>query len=308
MFRRLRYFIASVVVVYASLMYFSPQLANFSLAVFLVLMVPVLILRHIFLDKLYRSSITMVPKRFVSGHNTISNEHCTVMYSPDEKIIVMDNVADKTHAKRMFTLTKGKVNINKSWNRVCRIFDEFITLDSLASFYSYDTKIELKTIEAKVKKIEKHEVNIDVSNSGPKFVEMGEITPDSYTKGTEKPREVKENFVELNSIKERPQEKEREEKTQSFVELQDIVSSHKININTATSSELSVLPGINIVIAKKIVEYRDKNGLFTNIDDFINVAEVKDHFIDKIKARVIMEDPKSGNSDDDTYEGRIIDF
>lgn len=310
MSRRLRNFFISVAAGYFVLLYFSPQLANFSLAVFVVLMIPFLILRHIFLDKIYRNSISIVPKRFIIGNNAINNEHCTVMYTPDEKIVVMDNVADRNHAKRMFTLNKGKVNINKSWNRLCRVFDGFITLDSLASFFSYDTKIEIVTLEAKVKHIEKQQVDIDVSKIGPSFVAMDEIHPDSYSKGTEKPREVKENFVDIDKMKEQEPVKQREEKAPEFVEMGEILSnsSNKIDVNVATSSELSILPGINIIMAKKIVEYRDTNGLFKNIDDFIKAANVKDHFVPKIKSMIVAGQPQDNKPDDDNFEGRVVDF
>lgn len=308
--RRLRNFFITVAAIYFVLLYYSPQTANFALAVFAVLMVPVLILRHIFLDKLYQSSIKIVPKRFVIGNNAINNEHCTVMYTPDEKIVVMDNNADKTHAKRMFTLNKGKVNINRAWNRLCRVFDGFITLDSLASFFSYDTKIDIITLEAKVKHIEHKQVDIDVSKLGPSFVAMDEIQPDSYSKGTEKPREVKENFIDINKMKEQEPVKPREEKAPEFVEMGEILSksTNKIDVNTAAASELSILPGINIVLAKKIVEYRDKNGLFKDIDDFIKAAEVKEHFVSKIKNMIEVGKPSEDKPDDDNYEGRIVDF
>ena len=308
--RRLRNFFITVAAIYFVLLYYSPQTANFALAVFAVLMVPVLILRHIFLDKLYQSSIKIVPKRFVIGNNAINNEHCTVMYTPDEKIVVMDNNADKTHAKRMFTINKGKVNINRAWNRLCRVFDGFITLDSLASFFSYDTKIDIITLEAKVKHIEHKQVDIDVSKLGPSFVAMDEIQPDSYSKGTEKPREVKENFIDINKMKEQEPVKPREEKSPEFVEMGEILSksTNKIDVNTAAASELSILPGINIVLAKKIVEYRDKNGLFKDIDDFIKAAEVKEHFVSKIKNMIEVGKPSEDKPDDDNYEGRVVDF
>lgn len=310
MTKHLRNFFITVAVIYFILLYLSPQLANFSMAVFLVLMIPILIIRHILLDKLYRSSITIVPKRFIIGNNAINNEHCTVMYTPDEKIVVMDNIADRSHAKRMFTLTKGKININKSWNRLCRVFDGFITLDSLASFFSYDTKVEIVTLEAKVKHIEKTKVDIDVSKLGPKFVDMDQIQPDSYVKGTEKPKEADENFVNIENITEQPQVQQREEKAPEFVEMQDILSTsiNKIDVNTATASELAILPGINIVIAKKIIEYRDKNGLFKNADDFIKIANVKEHFISKVKSKIIIGTPEQDKQGEDYYEGRIIDF
>lgn len=309
---RLRNFILAVIAGYLTLLFFvSAQLANFSLALFLVLMVPVLIVRHIIMDNLYKRSINIVARQFVLSPNSLHNEHCTVIYTPDEKIVVMDNLSNKQHAKRMFTITKSKVNINKAWNRVCRIFDSFISLDALASFYSYDTKIEIVTLESKIPDIRKPKtIEIDASNQGPKFVELDNIQPDPYSKGTENPNDTGASFVNLENIQERQQEIKREDKTPDFVELEDVLSntSNKIDVNAATSSELSILPGINIVMAKKIIEYRDKNGLFASKEDFIEAANVKDHFIPKIKQMIIIGKPEDKSDGDDYYEGRIVDL
>lgn len=95
------------------------SIANFGLAVFLVAIIPMSIFFMIYQNQVFKYSIKIVPTAFVVNQNTIKNDHCTVMYAPDEKIIVMDNEPDKRRAKRMFTLKKGKVNINKAWNRVC---------------------------------------------------------------------------------------------------------------------------------------------------------------------------------------------
>ena len=51
-------------------------------------------------------------------------------------------------------------------------------------------------------------------------------------------------------------------------------SSRKVNINTATVSELDLLPGIGPVLAQRIVDYRDANGHFTSIADLCLVEGI----------------------------------
>ncbi len=47
-----------------------------------------------------------------------------------------------------------------------------------------------------------------------------------------------------------------------------------ININTASASELDLLPGIGPSLAQKIIEHRETYGPFITIDDLINVSGI----------------------------------
>lgn len=331
MIRRFKHILIAIVIIYLFLFGYSPSLANTVLVFALVTAVPILILRHLFMNYLYKFSISYVSKQFVLNNNAVHNDYVTVIFTPDEKLVVMDNFPSKTRPKRMFTLKKNQLNVNRAWNRVCRVFDSFITLDSLVSFYNYDTKVEVITLENKLVD-KKKEMKISKTNAGPKFIEMEKIQADTYAKDTNKLNDAGAQFVEMGDIKEQEsykptkreeqvfanfsdmQEQEKyvpkEATTPEFTDLGDILSSgsNKIDVNYATASEISILPGINIVMAKKIVEYRDLNGLFKNEDEFISVANVKEHFVDNIKAKIIIGKKIEESVDDDYSEGRIVDF
>lgn len=47
-----------------------------------------------------------------------------------------------------------------------------------------------------------------------------------------------------------------------------------VNLNTATTAQLEALPGIGPATAKRIIEYREKNGPFTKIEDVMNVKGI----------------------------------
>lgn len=59
-----------------------------------------------------------------------------------------------------------------------------------------------------------------------------------------------------------------EEESESKVNL--------INLNTATESELETLTGIGVSTAKKIIDYRKKNGKFKSIEEIKNVSGIGD--------------------------------
>ncbi len=59
-----------------------------------------------------------------------------------------------------------------------------------------------------------------------------------------------------------------------------------VNINTANETELEELPGIGASIAGRIIEYRNKNGKFKNIEDIKNVTGIGDSKFEKIKSLI----------------------
>ncbi len=63
-----------------------------------------------------------------------------------------------------------------------------------------------------------------------------------------------------------------------------------ININTCTEEELASLPGVSVVKAKKAIDYRDQNGGFVSVDEFLAVIAVQLHFQKQIEGMVCCDD------------------
>ncbi len=59
-----------------------------------------------------------------------------------------------------------------------------------------------------------------------------------------------------------------------------------LNLNTATAEELDRLPGIGPVLAKKIVDYRQKSGPFQSVDDLHAVPGIGPKRIEQIRSSV----------------------
>ena len=59
--------------------------------------------------------------------------------------------------------------------------------------------------------------------------------------------------------------------------------NEKININTATQTELETLPGIGPSTSLKIVNYREENGKFKTIEDIKEVSGIGDAKYENIK-------------------------
>lgn len=61
-----------------------------------------------------------------------------------------------------------------------------------------------------------------------------------------------------------------------------------VNINTATQTELETLPGIGPSLALKIINYRNENGKFKDIEDLKNVSGIGESKFENIKNFIII--------------------
>jgi competence protein ComEA len=67
------------------------------------------------------------------------------------------------------------------------------------------------------------------------------------------------------------------------------INAGRVNINTASVSELDALPGIGLTTAQMIVDYRLQNGPFQIIQDIQNVPGIGPATYDRIKDYITIE-------------------
>lgn len=74
-----------------------------------------------------------------------------------------------------------------------------------------------------------------------------------------------------------------EDGTIIFIHKKEITQTNKISINKATIDDLIKLPGIGEAKAKKIIEYRSKNGYFNSLEDLLKVEGINENLYKQIK-------------------------
>lgn len=67
-------------------------------------------------------------------------------------------------------------------------------------------------------------------------------------------------------------------------------SVDRINVNTATASELESLTGIGPVLAQRIIEYRTSHGPFATLDDLANIKGISIRTIEKFRDQATVGD------------------
>lgn len=72
-------------------------------------------------------------------------------------------------------------------------------------------------------------------------------------------------------------------------DIPNTVSDGKIPLNSATLEQLDQLDGIGPVTAKRIIDYRNKNGPFTSISQLRNVVGIGEKKYDRLKDHVSLD-------------------
>jgi len=67
-------------------------------------------------------------------------------------------------------------------------------------------------------------------------------------------------------------------------------SQNKININTASISELQQLPRVGAKVAQRIVDYREKHGKFQRIEGIMKVQGIGEKTFEGLKDQITVGD------------------
>src|SRR5260221_8911351 len=65
----------------------------------------------------------------------------------------------------------------------------------------------------------------------------------------------------------------------------------KVNVNTATAEQFTVLPGVGPKLAARIVEHRQKAGSFKSVQELLNVKGIGEKNLEKIQGYLTLGEP-----------------
>ncbi len=98
-------------------------------------------------------------------------------------------------------------------------------------------------------------------------------------------REFRDRAKQIDSVYFSAEKIAKEEKPISGV----ITVAQTINLNSASAEDFMRLPKIGKVMAQRIIDYRDKHGRFSSINELLNVKGIGEKIFERIKGEVTIE-------------------
>ena len=81
-----------------------------------------------------------------------------------------------------------------------------------------------------------------------------------------------------------------------------------LDINTCDENELSLVPGVGIILAKKAIAIRNERGRFQSVDDFIQSVGIREMQINTVKQHIVCSDDVPDQDANSRKRGRKIDL
>lgn len=63
----------------------------------------------------------------------------------------------------------------------------------------------------------------------------------------------------------------------------------KLNLNAATVKQLVKIPGLNQELAEKIIELREKNGEFIDMEELLDIPGINNQLLRQLKKHLYIE-------------------
>jgi len=220
--------------------------------------------------------IYLSPYNDIWSNLRLSNKKCYIKLGTTPDDIVC---GEKIDFKRKFRVITSNVHSYEDlWNMFCKYFNHQKTYDDL------------------VKDCFKYRVIIEESLS-PKDENV--ITNSPYEQNATPLKPINE-LIKVDFEEKQENKKEETEQTENI--------ENKIDINNCSEIELTELPGISIVMAKKAIKKRDEINGFKSKKEFYQFLNLKNHIQTQLENRICINNKKGDLKEITKNIERIVDI
>lgn len=113
---------------------------------------------------------------------------------------------------------------------------------------------------------------------------------------------------EKDRLEKEQKEKGIEGKAETDSLIAPIGNNRIVDINLCTEQELSLIPGIGIILAKKAIHIRNEKGGFDSVDEFIEMVGIRESNEAMVRKNLICEQAEQNVENNIKKRGRKIDL
>ncbi len=187
------------------------------------------------------------PYEKIFSNQTLSNKFCSLSLNAKTKTITILSAVYNEHGRKMAATTQEfSADIDEYFDTIAELFSYNTTYDGLLS--------SLKAVAA-------------VNEVPYKIRKESEPVRKNLPQKPAVPAKKSENIVEVDF------------KNREILDISDGL----IDINNCSEAELTALPGISIIMAKKIIVFRETKHPFKSVEEFFEVMKIKPHFAKQLE-------------------------
>lgn len=227
------------------------------------------------IEALKKAENYLKPYENIFGSLTLSNKFCSLNINKTTDTIICISKEYDAFGKCMMLTAKNfsPIDVDEYFDMMCGVFgyntkynDVYNSLRAHA--YISESVYSSRPVEDKLSPAR--------NLQHPQSVVARKYTE---TKNTPDSGESSSNVIPFDSKRKAEKDIELNKEVRDFIDLTDGLT----DVNNASEAELTALPGISVIVAKKIIQFRESHRPFRSVDDFIETMKIKPHFAKQLK-------------------------
>lgn len=223
------------------------------------------------IEALKKAENYLKPYENIFGSLTLSNKFCSLNINKTTDTIICISKEYDAFGKCMMLTAKSfsPMDVDEYFDMMCSIFGYNTRYSDIYNSLRANALINESVYSSRPVE--------DKLSPARNLQQPQSVIARKYTETNK--NEITPKVINLGTQKESEKDITLKKEVRDFIDLTDGLT----DVNNASEAELTALPGISIIIAKKIIQFRDSKRPFKSVDDFIETMKIKPHFAKQLK-------------------------